>query len=720
MGDLTLEGFRQALRDQFGDPGKADGKKPDGVVSSIGTKFDNAVSKFTEGVGVFFNGALSIQNAANSIMGSKTPVSDTIKQDFGKIPGINYLVEGQQRANQFSRQQGTTVDFSKLDSQAKRAGLTIEDWNETLNTARPTIGAIGMTAQQTNDKLADLAGDINSNKIAPELSNFKDNLTRSGTTQKDFADAALLSQANMTKANLNNTVEYEKAKVNAVALAGTIAQTSATYGISKDAIMQEMQERLKQPAVMAAMANMSEEQRQAFIRTTAAVSGMSPSIQKLAQDIGTVGAPSRESARSMALLGPAGQQMTAAVRAQNDPTKSAAEKAKMLADAQAAVDKRMQDPAFLRIASLGGRGNANADEAAKMLAESRTRQSTQAGMNQTGMTAQGARQQANLEGARQTQQQTPTGGKVAQTQELGGAVNLGNQRAGAAAAGAAEGTRRFLNQLDQVPAISKRAEDALRGITKVYDGKDLANKASEVTSTAGAPKRSGTTTVPPVSKEFGSLGTVGKLIEDFGKGTPAVLHGKEGVVTENQMQDIVASAKQMGAQNKDGGADQLKGMMGAVKDQATAKNTGGVDQIKGMMGNLRDQISGGAGGQDQMKNMVGSIKEQMNAKSSANMQNMVGNLRDMMPKTTDLSMSGVADAVKPKPVTPTATATETATTSSKTAVKSEEGATIKDLHTALLDLNKNMMRMISHTESISEASNKSAKYAGKATGNRNY
>lgn len=698
MADLTLDGFRQALREQFGDPGKADGKKTEGTSSNLGNKFDNAVSKFTEGVGVFFNGALSIQNAANSVMGSKTPVSDTVKQDFGKIPGINYLIEGQQKANQFSRQQGTTADFSKLDSQSKRAGLSIEEWNDTLNTARPTIGAIGMTAQQTNDKLADLSGDINSNKIAPELRNFKDNLTRTGTTQKDFADAALLSQANMTKANLNNTVEYEKAKNNAVALAGTIAQTSATYGISKDAIMQEMQERLKQPAVMAAMANMSEDQRQAFIRTTAAVSAMSPSVQKLAQDIGTVGAPSRESARSMALLGPAGQQMTAAVRAQNDPTKTAAEKAKILADAQAAVDKRMQDPAFLRIASLGGRGNANADEAAKMLAESRTRQSTQAGMNQTGMTAQGARQQANLEGARQTQMKSPEGGKVSQTQELGGAVNLGNQRAGAAAASAAEGTRRFLNQLDQVPAISKRAEDALRGITKVYDGKDIANKASAVTSTAGAPQHSGTSNVPPVSKEFGSLGTVGKLIEDFGKGTPAVLHGKEGVVTENQMKDIVSSAKQMGAQGGNG-----------------------AEQIKGMMGNLRDQVSGGAAGQaGQMKNMIGSIKEQIGAGTTPNMQNMVGSLRDMMPKTTDLSMSGVADAVKPKAATPAPTATETASASSKTAIKSEEGATIKDLHTALLDLNKNMMRMISHTENISEASNKSAKYAGKATGNRNY
>jgi hypothetical protein len=99
---------------------------------------------------------------------------------------------------------------------------------------------------------------------------------------------------------------------------------------------------------------------------------------------------------------------------------------------------------------------------------------------------------------------------------------------------------------------------------------------------------------------------------------------------------------------------------------------------------------------------------------------MVGSLRDMMPKTTDLSMSGVAEAVKPKPVTSAETPTTTATTASKTPINTGEGATIKDLHTALLDLNKNMMRMVSHTENISESSNKSVKYAAKATGNRNY
>ena len=39
-------------------------------------------------------------------------------------------------------------------------------------------------------------------------------------------------------------------------------------------------------------------------------------------------------------------------------------------------------------------------------------------------------------------------------------------------------------------------------------------------------------------KSTGSLGTVGKIMEDFGAGTLAVLHGREGVITEDQMANL--------------------------------------------------------------------------------------------------------------------------------------------------------------------------------------
>ena len=73
---------------------------------------------------------------------------------------------------------------------------------------------------------------------------------------------------------------------------------------------------------------------------------------------------------------------------------------------------------------------------------------------------------------------------------------------------------------------------ALGGIAGGFLGKSAADAGSDA---IGLPGRAG-----------GSMGATGKLIEDFGKGTPMMLHGREGIITEKQLQDFGNSAMAAG------------------------------------------------------------------------------------------------------------------------------------------------------------------------------
>ena len=77
-------------------------------------------------------------------------------------------------------------------------------------------------------------------------------------------------------------------------------------------------------------------------------------------------------------------------------------------------------------------------------------------------------------------------------------------------------------------AVGAAVGMALGGIAGGFLGKSAADAGSDA---IGLPGRS-----------EGSLGATGKMIEDFGKGTPMMLHGREGIITEKQLQEFGNSA----------------------------------------------------------------------------------------------------------------------------------------------------------------------------------
>jgi hypothetical protein len=134
------------------------------------------------------------------------------------------------------------------------------------------------------------------------------------------------------------------------------------------------------------------------------------------------------------------------------------------------------------------------------------------------------------------------GANVASDMGPKGAVSLGGTAAGAyggAKVGMAIGTL-------ITPGLGTAIGAALGGVIGGILGKSAADAGSDA---IGLPGRS-----------EGSLGATGKMIEDFGKGTPMMLHGREGIITEKQLKEFGNSAMTAGM-SMTGGAGKA-GVMG--------------------------------------------------------------------------------------------------------------------------------------------------------------
>jgi hypothetical protein len=221
----------------------------------------------------------------------------------GKLSGfVNTLDKGRQDTSAAFKQGLGNLDLTGLQQQLKQGRISNEEYLKLMSRAGPGLQGLGGSAEKTGKMLTDLAERGRQSDFGKQLESY------GIAVDKELVHinaVGSLGARNLGRTQKEQDEFRDKLAVSNARLAYEIANQSQLTGKSRDAITAELEERLKQPGVMLRMRQMTEEQREAFVRNQVALSGMGESAQRVSANIGVGGKPTEEQRNFMASLGPA-------------------------------------------------------------------------------------------------------------------------------------------------------------------------------------------------------------------------------------------------------------------------------------------------------------------------------------------------------------------------------------------------------------------------------
>ena len=697
-----------------------------GVMEGLGKQFlglGQSIIPVVSGLNSFAN---STQAASRAIAASGIPggakIAEFLKSTQGEM----------QEASKIGIGGGGPA---QLNAAAAKAGLTVDGFMQTMKNSEGTLAGFGRTAIVARDQFAETA------QLALESESGQTLIARNMGTEELTKYTAIMGMN--SKANLSDLAERKKLAFAASNLAMQIDETSRITGMSRESIADEMGTRLKSKDSQLAMMLMTDEQQKQYKVTEGQLGEMGKSIQNAATNFAAGGKWSEDTITTFQAMGPAGDEFVRAVQQQQGATTDAEKAA-----AHAAVEKAKQDV-------LAYQGSKEAVEIARN-SNSKMAQKlgemivdTAAARNQTHAAVQDLKTDATkAAAATKAEVQAGQKGLSREGEPIAGAaimteVNKGVEGARKVAVAAALSFDDLNNKAGKTPALINAVTESFKLLgdstktiaqNKVQYDKILSDLGNLVggaaTSKEAKPEIS---TIEPIKRKNGSFGATGSFIEDFGKETPALLHGKEAVITEDQLNKLLGSVakptESIDISSKiENIAEQLKSQMPVFDEKIPSmeKNNDSksiIDEITSMVGSFDiskimpdfNLITEDLTKSFESLDLTKSFKSlDLNIPKDEETESKKQLANSNMIKMPDLKLEAKPDS-KPTPAEPIVESTSPPPT---VPIENASSVTIKDLHDDLIQLNMNIMKMVSHTENISDSSKKTAGYASKSTGSR--
>jgi hypothetical protein len=466
------------------------------------------------------------------------------------------------RAANSTANYGTSManNTGQLQELTKNSRMSLDEYTKTIAQNSVGISGFGKNMDQSAKRFLEFGAILQESDVAKKM---KD----AGVASKDFNDLLAISMTNRRTLDMNDANAKKSAIEGTMQLAMQMDEIARITGKSAEQQRKDLATSLARADVQAELLGLSDQQRTDYMKMKTAVGPLGESIGSLADEIMTGGVRTKEGSAKFAALGPAGADFEKAVLASKnavtqkdrDEAAAAMERAKVrITEYQASKEYRDQ---------VKYDTTATGDAARKQFQENATINSQLAAIKNDGIKTEQQLIDAKKDAAKKSLEgKDPTTGKKEAGTTVGQGLNKAQQAVEATVAATGGQIKKLGDSAgaaaEKVGLLSK-IPTTRADVEKV--GGDLINKAAG--GKAPASTVNYTPGSPPVSRADGSLGSVGKLIEDFGKGTPAVLHGKEGVVTENQLNGIIAQIKSAAQ------AEASKAAEGAAAKTASATPT---------------------------------------------------------------------------------------------------------------------------------------------------
>lgn len=579
------------------------------IPAGTGASFKGVIDSSISGLGKLASGSFTAADAlgvATGVIGKMPVVGDTVANVVGKVgtAGIQ-LNKDLNEAGKYGA--SLNNDLGMFGKGLAYSRMTSDEFVRGMERNSNGLTVLGGTVDRASKNWMAMSKDLQESPVARIM-------------QETGISASEMNGFLTQQLSSRRTLDITDAKARQAAIESTLSLTvemdalARQTGKSRQDQMKDLQAQQSKVEVQAALMQMGEQARINFDKMQTSMGPLGKSAQDLASEIATGGVRTKEGANALAAMGPAGAAFQAAVKQQMEartPAEKAAAEAAMKR-AQQEITQYQQSKQYLDMirndTSEVGMARRKQFQENQYINSQIAATNENKGKTQAEIDAKTKKEIAEAQSGKQT---AALGAAGPDGSKAGQALNASKVVAQDIRAGmgpyfekannlAGKGVDYLKNISDKMPILQQgnaeektaQMQNAMRSLTP---NALLGPTASG--NPANKPKEMPSVTQKMGGRDNGSLGAVGKLIEDFGKGTPMMLHGKEGVITEQQLKNIVGQTMNMGK-----------------KATATAAPQNIMGQFAPMINDM----------QAQMKSKVAEAQAQMPTIES--MQNMFGGM----------------------------------------------------------------------------------------------